>query len=68
MPASTDTVTIVGFPPRKEAGWCETQGVEHAWVIQNYVLTTDPPQSVRICANCGKEQTRPNTVAQPEWR
>lgn len=65
---NTSTVTIKQKAPRKEAGWCEANGVEHAWEVQDYTLTSDPPQSVRICVNCGKQETRPNTVSRPDWR
>jgi hypothetical protein len=51
-----------------EDGWCDANGVEHAWEVQGYTLTSDPPQSVRICLNCGKKETRANTVTLPEWR
>ena len=44
----TAPVTITTPGPRKEAGWCEAQGVEHAWEVQDYTLTTDPPQAVRL--------------------
>ena len=64
---STSTVTIkVGG--LKGEGWCEANGVEHAWEVQDYILTTDPPQSVRICLNCGKRETRFNTVTYPDWK
>lgn len=69
---STTTTTISYarkvMEPKKEAGWCEKNDVVHAWEVQDYVLTTDPPQSVRICVNCGKRETRFNTVTYPDWK
>jgi hypothetical protein len=64
---SGTTVTIAKTA-RKEAGWCEANDVEHAWEVQDYMLTSDPPLSVRICLNCGKQETRANVVTLPEWR
>ena len=28
----------------------------HCYEIQNYVLTSNPPVSVRVCKHCGKTQ------------
>ena len=63
--ASTDTVIRKEIAAKKEAGWCEANGIDHAWEVQDYVLTTDPPQSVRICTNCGKRQYLQHT--HPDW-
>ena len=63
--SSTDTVIRKEVAPTKEAGWCEANGSDHAWEVQDYVLTTDPPQSVRICTNCGKRQYLQH--AHPDW-
>jgi hypothetical protein len=41
--------------PRKELGWCEANGVAHAWT-QGPTLTMQPPIPTRVCVNCGKKQ------------
>lgn len=62
----TDTVTITMRPDGvKGKGWCDANNVKHAYEVQDYTLTTDPPQSVRICANCGKKQYLVHR--EPQW-
>lgn len=63
---TTHTVTVK--QPPKPKGWCDEQGISHAWEVQPYTLTTNPPQSVRTCVNCGETQTRVNYVIEPEWK
>ena len=63
---SYDTTVIASSQLRKHHGWCEEQGVDHAWQEQGYVLTTNPAQYVRICTNCGKEQRK--AYVEPEWK
>lgn len=29
----------------------------HCWEVADYLLATNPPQSVRACRHCGKRQT-----------
>jgi len=39
----------------------------HCWEIQNEILLSCPPQSIRICKHCGKKQIgsqQPSTI----WR
>lgn len=64
----TGNVIVAGKAPNKEVGWCDAQGVEHAWQVQDYTLTVDPPLAVRICQNCGARQTRPTRAPEPEWK
>lgn len=52
--ATTHTVSL-DIGPRKEAGWCEANGVVHAWK-DGPTLTVDPPIHTRYCKNCGKQQ------------
>lgn len=66
--ATSNTVIKKGIKPPKTLGWCEEQGIHHAWEQQDYVLTTNPPQVVRICLNCGKTQRRSTQVRVDEWR
>ena len=68
MSYNTTSTSVFVVGSRKPPGWCKANGVEHAWEVQNYVLTSYPPQSVRKCLNCGLTQTRPNTFTQPEWQ
>ena len=56
------TNNIIGRAP-KPAGWCEENGVEHAWV-SGPTLTCDPPILTRSCANCGKYQR----LEPSQWR
>lgn len=58
---STTTVKLPG--PLKPPGWCEKNGIEHAWE-SGPTLTTDPPILTRICKNCGKSQHLPPV----EWQ
>lgn len=51
---STSTVTL-NIGPRKAAGWCEDNGIEHSWKA-GPTLTVDPPIQTRECVNCGKRQ------------
>lgn len=41
--------------PRKQEGWCEEHGVQHAWE-SGPTLTSSPPILTRVCVNCGKQQ------------
>lgn len=59
---TTGTTYIVNQGPRKEAGWCEKEGVDHAWV-EGATLTSSPPIQTRICVNCGKRQWK----NEPQW-
>lgn len=39
----------------------------HCWQSSNELLMTSPPQSIRTCKHCGKQQT--GTPREPmEWR
>lgn len=59
MNTTTTLRQSLGLKPK---GWCEEQGVAHAWE-SGPTLTVQPPVSTRICKNCGKHQhQRP-----PEW-
>ena len=40
---------------KKHIGWCEQQGIEHAWE-SGPTLAMNPPIQTRRCKNCGKEQ------------
>lgn len=67
MSHTTNTATVSKRAPKPE-GWCDEQGIAHAWEVLPYVLTANPPMSVRECINCGKRQTRANVVIEPEWK
>jgi hypothetical protein len=41
--------------PRKPAGWCDENGVEHAWG-SGPLLLSYPAHQTRKCMNCGKTQ------------
>lgn len=51
----TSGTFILSFNPPKPKGWCEEQGVAHAW-MDGPMLTSNPPIATRQCANCGKRQ------------
>lgn len=48
--------------PLKKPGWCEEQGIAHAWESGSTLLSA-PPIQTRQCANCGKVQW----LRQPKW-
>lgn len=50
---TTSTVSIKG--PPKQPGWCQEQGIEHAWEA-GPALTCNPPIRTRRCKNCGLNQ------------
>lgn len=51
---TTNTVTL-NIGPKKSAGWCEANGIDHSWK-SGPTLTCDPPILTRECVNCGKRQ------------
>ena len=54
-----------GHTARKDPGYCEREGIDHAWEVMPWVNASYPPQSVRACTNCGKRQTMRHTY--PTW-
>lgn len=59
---TTSTVNL-RIGPRKEAGWCKAQGIEHSWK-DGPTLTVSPPIQTRECINCGQRQFQEPT----QWR
>ena len=45
------------WPTNKEPGWCEKEGVEHAWEFGGTIMMS-PPRETRWCVNCGKAQSK----------
>lgn len=50
----------------KYAGWCEEHNIDHAWVGLGHIHMSDPPQTGRVCTNCGKRQ-HCVTYPEPQW-
>ena len=59
--ATTATALIQGGGI-KEPGWCDRNGIEHAWQ-SGPTLTCNPPIQTRVCVNCGKRQQ----LSSPAW-
>lgn len=51
--STTTTIELPG--PTKPPGWCQEQGIEHAY-DDGPTLMSNPPISTRICKNCGHRQ------------
>jgi hypothetical protein len=54
---------MFGKLPLKTPGWCEANGIEHAWEC-GPTLTINPPIQTRYCVNCGKQQR----LYAPQWQ
>ena len=54
-----------GRTAKKDSGYCEREGIDHAWEVLPIILTSLPSQSVRACTNCGKRQHMRHT--EPTW-
>lgn len=52
---STSTLATFSIGPKKEAGFCDKHGIDHAWEA-GPILTSNPPIITRRCINCGKSQ------------
>lgn len=56
---TTNTVKAEQHP--KPYGWCQSNGVAHAYE-DGPTLTIDPPIQTRICKNCGWRQFKRPSV------
>lgn len=54
-----------GRKAKKDPGYCEREGIGHAWEVMPWINLSYPPQSVRCCTNCGAKQTMRHT--EPTW-